>query len=62
MKKTIQILSLIFSLTFQKVHAGDIVIIGNSNVPKMDLVTIQKIYTGKIVSISDINVKPVNAK
>ena len=62
MKKMIQIFSLIFSLAFEKVHAGDIVIIGNTNVPKMDLVTIQKIYTGKIVSVSEINVKPVNAK
>ena len=62
MKKTIQILSLIVSLMLSKVHAGDIVIIGNSNVLKMDLITIQKIYMGKIVSISDINVKPVNAK
>lgn len=62
MKKIIKVLALIVSLLFQQVHAGEIVIIGNSNVPKMDLVTIQKIYTGKIVSISDINVKPVNAK
>jgi ABC-type phosphate transport system substrate-binding protein len=62
MKKTLQILSLIILQIFSKVHAGDIVIIGNHNVPKMDLVTIQKIYTGKIVSVSDINVKPVNAK
>ena len=62
MKKTIKTLSLITTLLFQKVHAGEIIIIGNSNVPKIDLVTIQKIYTGKIISVSDINVKPVNAK
>ncbi len=62
MKKIIQILSLFFFLTFQKTYAGDIIVIGNSNVPKIDLATIQKIYTGKIVSIADVNVKPVNAK
>lgn len=63
MKKTLQILSLLLvPLMFSKVNAGDIVIIGNNNVPKMDLVTIQKIYMGKIVSISDIALKPVNAK
>lgn len=62
MKKMIHPLIFIFYFGLTKVHAGDIVIIGNSNVPKMDLVTIQKVYTGKIVSISDISLKPVNAK
>lgn len=52
----------IFCFGLTKVQAGEIVIIGNSNVPKMDLVTIQKIYMGKIVSVSDVNIKPVNAK
>lgn len=62
MKKKLNIFILIFYFGFTKVHAGEIVIVGNSNVPKMDLVTIQKIYTGKIVSVSDISIKPVNAK
>ena len=62
MKKIIRILSFITFFFSLKVYSGDIIVIGNNNVPKMDLVTIQKIYTGKIVSVSDINVKPVNAK
>lgn len=62
MKKKINVFILIFYFGLTKVHAGDIVIIGNSNVPKMDLVMIQKIYTGKIVSVSEITIKPVNAK
>ncbi len=62
MKKKLNILILIFYFGFTEIQAGEIVIIGNSNVPKIDPVTIQKIYTGKIVSVSDISVKPVNAK
>jgi ABC-type phosphate transport system substrate-binding protein len=62
MKKIIHQLIFIFYFGVTKVQAGEIVIIGNSNVPKMDLVTIQKIYMGKIVSVSDVNIKPVNAK
>ncbi|MGB4497473.1 MAG: hypothetical protein WBI40_02140 [Methylococcaceae bacterium] len=62
MRKTLNTFILIFYVGFSKVQAGEIIIIGNSNVPKIDLVTIQKIYTGKIISVSDINVKPVNAK
>jgi ABC-type phosphate transport system substrate-binding protein len=64
MKKKLNTFIFIFYVGLTKVHAGEIVIIGNSNVPKMDLVTIQKIYTGKIVSVLDsgISVKPVNAK
>jgi ABC-type phosphate transport system substrate-binding protein len=62
MRKKLNTFIFIFYVGLTKVHAGDIVIIGNHNVPKMDLITIQKIYTGKIVSVADINVKPVNAK
>jgi hypothetical protein len=62
MKKKLNLLILIFYFALTKVNAGEIIIIGNNNVPKMDLVTIQKVYTGKIISVSDISVKPVNAK
>ena len=62
MKKTIKFLPLIMCQVFTQVQASEIVVIGNSNVPKMDLATIQKIYTGKIISIADVNVKPVNVK
>ncbi|MDP2903957.1 MAG: hypothetical protein Q8N96_12780 [Methylovulum sp.] len=62
MKKKISVLSLVVSLALAKVHAGEIVIIGNNNVPKMDMVTIQKIYTGKIISVSNVNIKPVAVK
>ena len=62
MKTTIKIVSLAASLLFAQAHAGDIVVIGNSNVPKMDTVTIQKVYTGKVISVSGINVTPVGLK
>jgi len=62
MKTTIKIVSLAASLLFVQAHAGEIVVIGNSNVPKMDAVTIQKVYTGKIISVSGINVTPVGVK
>lgn len=62
MKKKFKIFILIFYAGFKSVQAGEVVVIGNNNVPKMDVATIQKIYTGKIISISDINLKPVNAK
>lgn len=62
MKTTIIIVLLAVSMTFSKAQAGDIVVIGNSNVPKMDAVTIQKVYTGKFISVSGVNVTPVGVK
>ena len=62
MKTTIIVVLLAVSLTFATAHAGDIVVIGNSNVPKMDAVTIQKVYTGKFITVSGVNVKPVGVK
>jgi len=62
MKTTIKVISLTVSLAFAQAHAGEIVVIGNSNVPKMDAVTIQKVYTGKVISVSGINVTPVGVK
>jgi len=62
MKTTIKVVSLAVSLLFSQAHAGEIVVIGNSNVPKMDAVTIQKVFTGKFISVSGINVTPVGVK
>jgi len=42
--------------------AADIVVIGNSNVPKMDVLTVQKIYTGKFIAVAGISVMPVSMK
>jgi ABC-type phosphate transport system substrate-binding protein len=62
MKTTLKVVSLAVSLAFAPVQAGDIVVIGNSNVPKMDAVTVQKIYTGKFISVAGVNVTPVGVK
>ena len=62
MKTTIKVISLAVSLACAQAHAGEMVVIGNGNVPRMDAVTIQKIYTGKIISVSGINVTPVGVK
>ncbi len=62
MKTTIKIVSLAVSLAFSTAQAGEVVVIGNSNVPKMDAATVQKIYTGKFISVSGINVTPVGLK
>jgi ABC-type phosphate transport system substrate-binding protein len=40
-------------------QAGDIVVIGHSNVPKMDVLTVQKIYTGKFIAVAGVSVVPV---
>ena len=62
MKLIINTVSLAVSLLFAQAHAGEIIIIGNNNVPKMDAVTIQKVYTGKFISVAGINVTPVAVK
>ena len=62
MKTTIKVLSLAVSLAFAQAHAGEIVVIGNSNVPKMDAVTVQNVYTGRIISVSGVNITPVGVK
>lgn len=62
MKTIIKVVLLAVSLVFYQACAGEIVVIGNSNVPKMDVATIQKVYTGKFISVSGINVTPVGVK
>ena len=49
-------------LIFTQANAGEIVVIGHSNVPKTNAAAIQKIYTGKSISVSGVNVMPVGLK
>lgn len=62
MNATIKVVSLAVFLVFAQVHAGEIVVIGNNNVPKMDTATVQKVYTGKFISVDGINITPVGVK
>ncbi|RZI85526.1 MAG: hypothetical protein EOP38_04880 [Rubrivivax sp.] len=38
-----------------------IVVVGNPNVPKLDLATLRRIYTGKAIEVDGVRVMPVNA-
>lgn len=62
MKTTIKAVALAVSFVFSGAHAGEIVVIGNSNVPKMDAATIQKVYTGKFISVAGVGVTPVGTR
>jgi hypothetical protein len=62
MKQRIQFLGLCFLCFGANVKAGDVIVIGNANVPKMDVETVQKIYTGKFITVNGINVTPVSLK
>jgi ABC-type phosphate transport system substrate-binding protein len=62
MNTTIKVVSLAVSLALLQAHAGEIVVIGNSNVPKIDTETVQKIYTGKYISVAGVSVTPVGVK
>lgn len=43
-------------------YASNVVVIGHSSVPKIDIATVQKIYTGKVIAVGGVNVMAVNAK
>lgn len=43
-------------------HGGEVVVIANGNVPKLDLSTVQKIFSGKFISVSGVSVRPVGVK
>lgn len=58
----LQIMALCVALLALPARAADIVVIGNSNVPKMDVLTVQKIYTGKFIAVAGISVTPVSMK
>ena len=62
MKTTIILTLMTVSMAITNAYAGDIVVIGNSNVPKMNMTTVQKVYTGKFVSVAGIDVSPVAFK
>lgn len=59
MKKTV-FATLFFFATCA--NAGGIVVIGNSNVPKMNVQTIQRIYMGKVLAVEGIDVRPIALK
>lgn len=62
MKTTLRALLFAVSWALAPAHAGNIVIVGNSDLPKLDAATILKIYTGKIISVAGISVTPVGLK
>ena len=57
MTKRIFLMGLCCALT--QAMAGNIVIIGHQDVPKLDGPTVLKIYTGKVISVTGTNVTPV---
>lgn len=59
MNTTIRVLALAVSLACGQSLAGEVVVIGNSNVPKMDAATILKVYTGRFISVAGVSVTPV---
>ncbi len=62
MKTKLNIQALAIALICFQVFGGEVVVIGNNNVPKMDIETIQKIYTGKYIAVSGVSVIPVGSK
>ena len=62
MKTTISAVVLTVTLTFARAYAGQMVVIGNSNVPRMDTVSVQRVYTGRIISFAGVNITPVSLK
>lgn len=62
MNTTVKLMALSISLVLLQAQAGEIVVIGNSNVPKIDAETVQKIYTGRFISVAGINVTPVSVR
>jgi hypothetical protein len=55
------ILTLLTLFTVSSVAAGNIVVIGNANLTKVDAEIIPKIFTGKVLDVGGINVIAVNA-
>lgn len=62
MRNKIHFFFLVFLISIAHVAAAEVVIIGNENVPKMDIETVQKIYLGKFISVDGVNVTPVSLK
>ena len=62
MKTTISAVVLTVALTVARAYAGQMVVIGNGNVPKMDIVSVQKVYTGKIITFAGVSITPIALK
>lgn len=60
-KYTFKIIVIFLSLSMiGSAFAGNIVVIGNSNLSKVDAETISKIFTGKVIEVGGVNVVAVN--
>jgi ABC-type phosphate transport system substrate-binding protein len=53
---------LLLLLAMNNALAGDVVVIGNANLGKLDVATVQKIFTGKQIKVDGIDVTAVNVK
>ncbi|MFO1381125.1 MAG: hypothetical protein U1F63_12345 [Chitinivorax sp.] len=62
MNKLLATLSLALLLAAPAGYAGDVVLIGNGNVPKIDAETAVRLYTGRAIQVAGVNVTPVNLK
>ena len=53
---------LLAAMLLVEAHGGEVVVIANGNVPKLDIPTVQKIFSGKFISVSGVSVRPVGVK
>jgi hypothetical protein len=53
---------LVALLSMSDALAGEVVVIGNTALGKLDVLTIQKLFTGKLIRVNDIDVTAVNIK
>jgi ABC-type phosphate transport system substrate-binding protein len=62
LKTGIRTLLLALACTASELNAaGRVVVIGNTNLTRLDVATLEKIYMGKVIEVDGISVKPVNA-
>jgi hypothetical protein len=54
------LLTLVWGVLGPAVHAGEVVLIGHSAVPRLDRVTVERIFTGKVVEVGGIRVTPID--
>lgn len=62
MKNWFAKLSLALLLASGVGRAGELVLIGHANVPKLDAETALKLYTGRIIQLGGVNLTPFNLK
>ncbi len=55
-------LLLVVLLSMSDALAGELVVIGDPALGKLDVLTIQKLFTGKMIRVNSINVTAVNIK